>query len=137
MNPVKLETCIRTAVVVFTAALGLFASTPNVHGTADTRGGAPCDVNKTLNSPCGDASYQSACLYTYTRCYAVAGWRFMTCTPKPLASNGCARDFRCFPRDDWSTSGLCSPNYSDASTQPPGYSGSAAVVGTAPASQVR
>jgi hypothetical protein len=137
MNRKRLESGVRTGVVVFAAVVGLFASTPIVHGIADTRGGAPCDVNKTINSTCGDATYQSACLYTYTRCYAIPGWRYMTCTMKSMSSNGCARSPRCFPRDDWATTGVCTPSYSDTGTNPPGYTGNSSPSATVGGAQVR
>lgn len=107
-----LETGIRATIVAVVAGLGLFASTPNVHGTADTRGGAACDTNRVLQKMCGDTGYSGKCLYQYTSCYSVAGWRFMTCTMKPLANNDCEKDVaRCFPRDDYMPSGNCSPSY--------------------------
>jgi len=102
----------RAVAVAMVAIVGLAAATPSVHGTADTRGGAPCDVNKTIWQRCGDTSYGGMCLYTYTTCYSVAGWRFMTCVKKPLANNNCEKDVaRCFPRDDYMTTGNCTPNY--------------------------
>lgn len=113
MTSLKLDAGIRAVAVALVAGIGLLASTPNVHGTVDTRGGAPCDVNKTLATRCGDTNYGAQCLYTYTRCYAVAGWRFMTCTLKSIESNGCERDqIRCFPRDDYMPSGNCTASYS-------------------------
>jgi len=116
MNSTKLEKGIRGAVVGLVVVAGLLASTPNVHGTADTRGGAPCDVNKSFGDRCTDAGYTNVCLYTHTVCYSVAGWRFMTCTLKPLSSNGCERDkIRCLPADDYMPNGNCSPSYQAAS----------------------
>ncbi|MBS0203106.1 MAG: hypothetical protein JSS49_09430 [Planctomycetes bacterium] len=110
-----LEAGIRATIVASVACLALFASTPNVHGTADTRGGNPCDVNRTMQTVCGDTSYSNKCLYQYTSCYSVAGWRFMTCTLKPLANNSCEKDVgRCFPRDDYMPNGNCSPSYQAA-----------------------
>lgn len=112
MISTKLDTVVRGLAVVVVAAIGLLASTPNVHGTTETRGGAPCDVNRTLNQKCGDTGYSGMCLYQYTTCYSVAGWRFMTCIKKPLSSNSCEKDVaRCFPRDDYMTSGNCTPSY--------------------------
>lgn len=113
MTSVKVDAGIRAMAVALVAGIGLLASTPNVHGTADTRGGAPCDVNKTYSTRCGDTNYGAQCLYTYTQCYAVAGWRFMTCTLKSIDTNGCEKDqIRCFPRDDYMPSGNCTASYS-------------------------
>lgn len=113
-----LEAGIRATIVGAVACLALFASTPNVHGTADTRGGAAggsCDVNRTMQTTCGDTGYSGKCLYLYTSCYSVAGWRFMTCTVKPIENNSCEKDLaRCFPRDDYMPSGNCSPSYQAA-----------------------
>jgi hypothetical protein len=115
MNLNKLEARVRAAVVVLFASFGLLASTPSVHGKADTRGGAPCDVNKTMNPSCGDTGYSGKCLYTYTLCYAVPGWRFMTCIVKPIENNNCERDrIRCFPRDDFKPVANCTAAYSAA-----------------------
>lgn len=117
MSFTKLETAVRAAAIVLVAGIGLLASTPNVHGTAQTRGGAPCDVNKTMYQRCGDNGYSGTCLYTYTTCYAVAGWRFNTCTLKSLDTNNCEKDVaRCFPRDDYMPNGNCSPSYQAAAT---------------------
>ena len=114
MFSTKLETVIRGIAVTLVAAIGLLASTPNVHGTAETRGGAPCDVNKTKFARCGDNHYSALCLYTYTTCYSVPGWRFMICTKKPLSSNNCEKDVaRCFPRDDYMPNGNCTPTYQE------------------------
>lgn len=115
MFSTKLDTLVRGVAVVLVATIGLLASTPNVHGTTESRGGAPCDVNKTLSQKCGDTGYSRMCLYTYTICYAVPGWRFMTCTLKPLSTNNCEKDVaRCFPRDDYMPSGNCTPTYQEA-----------------------
>lgn len=124
MSFVNLDTCLRSLAVALVAATGLLASTPNLHGTADTRGGAACDVNQTSNPNCGDTGYQGSCLYLYTVCSAKPGWRFMTCVLKPLANNQCEKDiFRCFPQDDYMATGGCTPTYSDQSTVPPSRSG--------------
>ena len=133
MTSRKLETGVRAVAVAFVVAIGLLASTPNVHGTADTRGGAPCDVNKTMYQRCGDTGYSGGCLYTYTTCYSVAGWRFMTCALKPMSSNGCEKDIaRCFPRDDYAANGNCTPNYLAAAP-----SGAASAATAVRASQVQ
>ena len=52
MRPRTIETGVRAVAVALVTAVGLFASTPSVHGTAETRGGAPCDVNRTTNTNC-------------------------------------------------------------------------------------
>ena len=112
MRPRTIETGVRAVAVALVATVGLFASTPSVHGTADTRGGAPCNVNRTTNTNCGDTGYSGSCLYVYTTCYSVAGWRFMTCALKPMSSNSCNKDIiRCFPRNDYMTNGNCTPSY--------------------------
>lgn len=108
----KLESFVRGFAVIAVAVAGLLASTPSVHGTAETRGGAPCDVNKTIALNCGDTGYSGKCLYTYTMCYSVAGWRYMTCTLKPMSTNQCEKDqARCYPRDDFMPNGNCTPSY--------------------------
>ncbi len=112
MKPRTIETGVRAVAVALVTAVGLFASTPNVHGKADTRGGIMCDVNKVVNTLCGDTGYSGTCLYTYKTCSSTSGWRFMTCIKKPLTTNDCEKDHaRCFPRDDYATSGNCTPNY--------------------------
>ena len=112
MNPRTIETGVRAVAVALVTAVGLFASTPNVHGTADTRGGVACDVNRTLNTTCKETTYGAACLYAYTTCSSVSGWRFMTCLEKPASSNQCNKDqIRCLPHVDYMTSGNCTPTY--------------------------
>ena len=118
MTSSKLETVFRAVAVLIVAVVGLLASTPNVHGTADTRGGIPCDANRTLLKVCGDTGYSGKCLYNYTTCYSVPGWRYMTCVKKPLANNQCEKDLaRCFPRDDYMPLAACTPNYSATVTR--------------------
>jgi hypothetical protein len=108
----KLETVVRGVAVILVAAIGLLAATPNVHGTVDSRGGAPCDVNKTISVNCGSNAYTQQCLYNYTSCYSTSGWRFMTCSLKPLSTNSCEKDVgRCFPRDDYMPNGNCTPSF--------------------------
>jgi hypothetical protein len=130
MTTSTIERSLRGAVVAAVVFAGLFASTPNVHGTAETRGGAACDVNKSMNISCGDTGYSGKCLYLYTVCYSVPGWRYMTCVLKPIQNNQCEKDaVRCFPRDDYMPVAACTASYQAA--------GAALNSSAAPASRVQ
>lgn len=117
MTSLRLSNVFRSVVVALVAAAGLLASTPNVHGVTETRGGAACDVNRTQSQPCGSTGYNGSCLYLYTTCYAVQGWMYMTCIPKPMNKNQCEIDvIRCMPQTDYATSGSCTPTYNSGSS---------------------
>jgi hypothetical protein len=80
-----LEFRIRIVTAVAVAALGLFASTPSVHGLANTRGAIACNINNTLTPRCTSKLGQT-CTVTYTKCQSLQGPKDRTCSMASVSS---------------------------------------------------
>ena len=107
MNNLTVVSGVRVLAAAFVAAAGLIASSPQVHGTAQTRGAVACNVNVIATPNCGNKTNYVSCATNYTKCKSLSGAKDKICTINSESS--CKVDNECMLQTDYSWSTDCTP----------------------------
>lgn len=125
MNRLTIVSGVRVLTAAFVAAAGLVASAPQVHGTVQTRGAVPCNINVIATPNCGSKANYMSCEIFYTKCKSFTGPKDKICTMNAVSS--CKGDNGCMLMTDYTWSTDCTPT-----SGAPGPSSASATSSSAP-----